>query len=205
MDGLSAWAGRGWFECVTEVSRARLLPGAGGVQLDRRCLSTGDGRTACSGVKPAGRTGPEPTPPVQLYRYPPPPAPHGGNSGDRTDWSVWWSHRHTTRNRGHHLETSDTRCHVQDPQSLSAARAIPPINTRHPGIRTRTAPMPGDRPRPVPRPARPGRPPTPHIQQKNRFSVEMAGAPPQPRPGGGRSCRGRSGVGRVQVCLVGPR
>ena len=31
-------------------------------KLDRRCLSTGGGPLECSGVNPAGRTGPEPTP-----------------------------------------------------------------------------------------------------------------------------------------------
>ena len=62
MVGLSAWAG--WLGCLVGELRGPLLHAGVLVvcKLDRRCLSTGGGPLECSGVNPAGRTGPEPTP-----------------------------------------------------------------------------------------------------------------------------------------------
>jgi hypothetical protein len=191
--GPSAGAGRGWLGF--RGGSVAVPAGAGGVQMDRRYLPTGDGLVACAGVETgrqdrirAGTSCPSSPRPV------PSCTPRPGYRGAWVDAAVGWSRRRTTRTLGHHLETPvrPMSC-PRSPVPVCGPGAVPLSNTRparHPNTNRLDARRPTttgrDRPRPddgVPATSTPGPTPTHTSSSRTPFWG--------PTPGlGRRACTG---------------
>ncbi len=101
--------------------------------IDRRCRSRGAGRAAWSGLKPAGGAGPEPTRPVQLHQYHPPPhaSPRQGRSG--------WLDASGPPGPGTSAPDGRprTQCRLAIPWLVGSLRLVPPEKAQADGISTR--------------------------------------------------------------------